>query len=91
MLYWKGERREASEMTTIRSLPPFDSKVQALEEYCKINKHFFQANNIEKEVRIAECRGCTNFDQFGEKQLVILLKTRFNPKSSELVQRFKFD
>lgn len=35
-------------MATIGSLPPFDSKQQAWEEYCEIVEHFFTANDIEE-------------------------------------------
>lgn len=42
----KGEKTHAGEMATIGSLPPFDSKVQAWEEYCEIMEHFFTANDI---------------------------------------------
>lgn len=38
-------------MATIGSLPPFDAKVRAWEEYCEIMEHFFTANDIMTEIK----------------------------------------
>ncbi len=94
-------------MATIGFLPPFDSKVQAWEEYCEIVEHFFTANDIDegdkKKSIMLSVVGAQTYSLMrnllspakpGEKtfeQLVTLLKNHFNPKPSEIVQRFKFD
>lgn len=96
-----------SEMATIGTLPTFDHNVQAWEEYCEIMEHFFIANNIDGEDKkksillsvvgaqtYSLIRNLLNPTKPGEKtfaQLVTLLKNHFNPKPSEIVQRFKFD
>lgn len=94
-------------MATIGSLPPFDAKVQAWEEYCEIMEHFFTANDItegdKKKSILLSVVGAQTYslmrnllspEKPGDKtfaQLVTLLKNHFNPKPSEIVQRFKFD
>lgn len=93
-------------MTTIGTLSPFDSKVQSWEEYCEIIEHFFTANYIEDDKKksiLLSVVGAQTYSLMrnllspikpGDRtfaQLVTLLKNHFNPKPSEIVQRFKFD
>ena len=94
-------------MAAIGTLAPFDSKVQDWEEYCEIIGHFFIANDIDDEDKMKSTllsvvgaptyslmRNLLSPTKPGEKtyaELVTLLKTHFNPKPSEIVQRFKFD
>ncbi|XP_055725310.1 uncharacterized protein LOC129815465 [Salvelinus fontinalis] len=94
-------------LATIGSLTPFDPKNQEWEEYCEIMEHFFAANEItdaakQKSILISVVgaqtyslmRNLLSPDKPGEKSfidLVELLKNHFNPKPSEIVQRFKFD
>ncbi|XP_051233810.1 uncharacterized protein LOC127350824 [Dicentrarchus labrax] len=94
-------------MATIGTLPPFDRNMQTWEEYCEIMEHFFIANDVDdedkKKSRLLSVVGAQTYSLMrnllspakpGEKtfaQLEALLKKHFNPKPSEIVQRFKFD
>lgn len=67
------------------------------EEYCEVLHHFFEANEItdasrQKAVLLSSVGNQTA--RPGDKtfdELVRLLKDHFNPKPSEIVQRFKFN
>ncbi|XP_071061030.1 uncharacterized protein [Pseudochaenichthys georgianus] len=86
---------------------PFDSQSQTWEEYCDVLQYFFEANEIEdagrqKSILLSSVGSQTyslmrnlisparpvdkTFDE-----LVQLLKDHFNPKPSEIVQRYKFN
>lgn len=91
----------------VGTIPPFDCQSQSWEEYCEILQHFFEANEITKAVRqkaiLLSSVGSQTYSllrnllspvkpgtkTFGE--LVELLKEHFNPKPSEILQRFKFN
>lgn len=89
------------------TLSTFDSKEQTWEEYCEILEQFFEANGIddrEKQRAILISvvgpatykliRNLVSPDKPSSKtydQLVTLMKNHFNPKPSEIVQRYKFD
>ncbi len=94
-------------MATIGTVAAFDEKTQSWEEYCEILDNFFEANDIdnaEKQRAIllsvvgskiySLIQNLLSPDKPKSKsyaQLVYLLKKHFNPKPSEIVQRFKFD
>ena len=85
---------------------PFDSQTQSWEEYCEVLGYFFVANDIDnadkkKAILLSSVGGQTyslmrnlvSPDKPGDKsfdELVALLKEHYNPKPSEIVQRFKF-
>lgn len=89
------------------SVTPFDNKSQSWEEYCEILNHFFVANDVEepekKRAILLSCVGAQTYtlmrnllspERPGSKSyedLVSLLKNHFNPKPSEIVQRWKFN
>ncbi|XP_056089857.1 uncharacterized protein LOC130069774 [Rhinichthys klamathensis goyatoka] len=91
----------------VGTVTPFDSQSQSWEEYCEILQHFFEANEITEAVKqkaiLLSTVGSQTYSllrnllipvkpgtkTFGE--LVELLKEHFNPKPSEIVQRFKFN
>lgn len=91
----------------VGSVTPFDSKSQSWEEYCEVLNHFFVANDVEstekKRAILLSCVGAQTYtlmrnllspDKPGAKsfeELVSLLKNHFNPKPSEIVQRWKFN
>ncbi|CAL1608164.1 unnamed protein product [Knipowitschia caucasica] len=84
----------------------FDSQAQTWEEYCQVLGHFFEANNItdagRKRAILLSSVGSKTYslmrnllspDKPGDKsftELTNLLQSHFNPKPSEIVQRFKF-
>lgn len=91
----------------VGSTAPFDSSTQSWEEYCEVLHHFFEANGIDdagrrKAILLSSVGSQTyslmrnlvspampgdkNFDE-----LVKILKDHFNPKPSEIVQRYKFN
>ncbi len=92
---------------TVGSVAPFDSSVQTLEEYCEILDHFFMANNVtsaeKKRAVLLSCVGAQTYTlmrnllspdcprERSYEDLVSLLKAHFNPKPSEIVQRWKFN
>ncbi|XP_052405263.1 uncharacterized protein LOC127951422 [Carassius gibelio] len=92
---------------TIGSLAAFDAKVQTWEEYSEIVEQFFVANGIEDEGKqrailisvvgpqtYSVMRNLLSPTKPSEKTyqpLITMLKNHFNPKPSEIVQRFKFD
>uniref|UniRef100_A0AAV2LW61 Retrotransposon gag domain-containing protein n=1 Tax=Knipowitschia caucasica TaxID=637954 RepID=A0AAV2LW61_KNICA len=94
-------------MATIGTLAAFDAKNQSWEEYCKIMEQFFEANEIDdgdkQRAILLSVVGASTYslmrnllspEKPKEKtyhQLVVLLKNHFDPKPSEIVQRYKFD
>ncbi len=92
---------------TIGTPAAFDSKNQTWEEYCEIMEQFFAANEIEDADRqraiLISVVGASTYSLMRnllrpEKpkdktypELVSLLKNHFDPKPSEIVQRYKFD
>lgn len=93
--------------TMIGTLSAFDVKEQTWEEYCEILEQFFEANRIDdgekqRAVLISVVgpatykliRNLVSPDKPSSKtysQLKTLMKEHFNPKPSEIVQRYKFD
>lgn len=91
----------------VGSTAPFDSQTQTWEEYCEVLHHFFEANEIDdagrqKAILLSSVgsqtyslmRNLVSPAKPGDKsfdELVKLLKDHFNPKPSEIVQRFKFN
>ncbi|XP_043985912.1 uncharacterized protein LOC122838928 [Gambusia affinis] len=91
----------------IGTLSAFDAKEQTWEEYCEILEQFFEANGIDdgdkqRAVLISVVgpatyklmRNLVSPDKPSSKtysQLVTRMKEHFNPKPSEIVQRYKFD
>lgn len=91
----------------VGTIAPFDSQSQSWEEYCEILQHFFDANEITQAAKqkaiLLSSVGSQTYSLLrnllspvkpGEKtfqELVELLKEHFNPKPSEIVQRFKFN
>ncbi|XP_063049093.1 uncharacterized protein K02A2.6-like [Engraulis encrasicolus] len=92
---------------TVGNLSAFDSKEQTWEEYCEILDQFFEANGIDdgdkqRAVLISVVgpatykliRNLVSPDKPSTKtydQIVTLMKDHFDPKPSEIVQRYKFD
>ncbi|XP_041823137.1 uncharacterized protein K02A2.6-like [Melanotaenia boesemani] len=92
---------------TVGNLSAFDSKEQTWEEYCEILDQFFEANDIDdggkqRAVLISVVgpatykliRNLVSPDKPSTKtysQIVAIMKDHFNPKPSEIVQRYKFD
>lgn len=86
------------------ALAPFDGNSQTWEEYCEVLDHFFVANDI-KEAEwkrpvllssvgaqtYALMRNLLSPNKPGDEDLVKLLKDHFEPKTSELMQRWKFN
>lgn len=93
--------------TMIGTLLAFDVKEQTWEEYCEILEQFFEANGIDDEEKQRAIlisvvgpatykliRNLVSPDKPSSKtfdQLKTLMKEHFNPKPSEIVQRYKFD
>ncbi|XP_061564077.1 uncharacterized protein K02A2.6-like [Cololabis saira] len=85
---------------------PFNSQTQSWEEYCEVLGYFFEANDIDdadkmKAILLSSVgsqtyslmRNLVSPEKPGDKtfdQLVALLKEHYNPKPSEIVQRFMF-
>ncbi|XP_061570028.1 uncharacterized protein K02A2.6-like [Cololabis saira] len=94
-------------MATIGTLAPFDPKIQTWDEYTEILEQFFEANEIEDEDRqkaiLISVVGASTYrlmrnllspDKPKDKsfqELVLLMKNHYDPKPSEIVQRYKFD
>ncbi|XP_023192425.1 uncharacterized protein K02A2.6-like [Xiphophorus maculatus] len=92
---------------TFGTLSAFDAKEQTWEEYCEILDQFFEANDIDDSAKQRAIlisvvgpatyklmRNLVSPDKPSSKtysQLVTRLKEHFNPKPSEIVQRYKFD
>ncbi|XP_038139940.1 uncharacterized protein K02A2.6-like [Cyprinodon tularosa] len=92
---------------TVGNLSAFDSKEQTWEEYCEILDQFFVANDIDdgdkqRAILISVVgpatykliRNLVSPDKPSTKtynQIVTIMKDHFNPKPSEIVQRYKFD
>lgn len=91
----------------IGTLSAFDVKEQTWEEYCEILEQFFEANGIDdgdkqRAILISVVgpatykliRNLVSPDKPSSKtysELKTLMKEHFNPKPSEIVQRYKFD
>ncbi|XP_041651122.1 uncharacterized protein K02A2.6-like [Cheilinus undulatus] len=94
-------------MATIGTLAAFDIKNQTWEEYCEILDQFYAANQIDDGDRqraiLISVVGASTYSLMRNllspekpkdksyQQLVLLLKNHFDPKPSEIVQRYKFD
>ncbi|XP_041863718.1 uncharacterized protein K02A2.6-like [Melanotaenia boesemani] len=94
-------------MATIGTLVAFDAKTQSWEEYCEIMEQFFEANGIDdgdkQRAILLSVVGAATYSLIRNllspekpkektyQQLVTLLKNHFDPKPSEIVQRYKFD
>ena len=94
-------------MATIGTLVAFDEKSQTWEDYCEILEQFFAANGIDDGDRqraiLISVVGPATYRLMKSlispekpkdktyQQLVLLLKNHFDPKPSEVVQRFKFE
>lgn len=94
-------------MAIIGTLAAFDAKTQTWEEYCEILDQYFEANDINNADRqraiLISVVGASTYslmrnllspEKPKEKtynQLVTLIKNHFDPKPSEIVQRYKFD
>ena len=92
---------------TVGNLSAFDSKEQTWEEYCEILDQFFEANDIDngdkqRAILISVVgpatykliRNLVSPNKPSTKtynQIVTIMKDHFNPKPSEIVQRYKFD
>ncbi|XP_039511288.1 uncharacterized protein K02A2.6-like [Pimephales promelas] len=91
----------------VGTLTAFDSQTQTWEEYVEVLGHFFVANEIEEEEKkraillssvgsrtYSLMRNLLSPNKPGEKSyedLTDLLQSHYNPKPSEIVQRFKFN
>ncbi|XP_060786568.1 LOW QUALITY PROTEIN: uncharacterized protein K02A2.6-like [Neoarius graeffei] len=91
----------------VGNLSAFDAKEQTWEEYCEILDQFFEANGIndgdkQRAILISVVgpatykliRNLVSPDKPSSKtydQIVTMMKAHFNPKPSEIVQRYKFD
>ncbi|XP_072304768.1 uncharacterized protein [Eucyclogobius newberryi] len=94
-------------MATIGTLAAFDAKNQSWEEYCEIMEQFFEANEIDngdkQRAILLSVVGASTYSLMRNllspekpkdktyQQLVLLMKNHFDPKPSEIVQRYKFD
>lgn len=92
---------------TVGSVSPFDANSQTWEEYCEILTQFFTANDIDaadkkRAILLSGVRAQTyslirnllSPEKPGDKSfedLVKLLQNHYNPKPSEIVERFKFN
>ncbi|KAK0139329.1 hypothetical protein N1851_024035 [Merluccius polli] len=91
----------------VGTLTAFDSQTQTWEEYVEVLGHFFVANGIADEGKkraillssvgsrtYSLMRNLLSPNKPGEKSyedLTALLQSHYNPKPSEIVQRFKFN
>lgn len=94
-------------MAMVGTLTAFDSQTQTWEEYVEVLGHFFVANGIGDEEKkraillssvgsrtYSLMRNLLSPNKPGEKSykdLTDLLQLHYNPKPSEIVQRFKFN
>uniref|UniRef100_A0A8C9XTX2 Retrotransposon gag domain-containing protein n=1 Tax=Sander lucioperca TaxID=283035 RepID=A0A8C9XTX2_SANLU len=94
-------------MATIGTLAVFDARNQTWEEYCEILEQFYEANQIDNGDRqraiLISVVGASTYSLMRNllsqekpkdktyQELVSLLKYHFDPKPSEIVQRYKFD
>lgn len=101
------EGEEEAKMSTVGTVGPFHSQTQSWEEYTEVLEFFFMANDIEdlekRRAVLLSCCGPATYSLLrslvspakpGEKSYAELVKTlrdHFNPKPSEIVQRFKFN
>lgn len=91
----------------VGTVSPFDGETQLWEEYSEMLEFFFQANEItdadKKKAVLLSGVGAATYSLLrsllcpmtpGEKtygELINVLKAHYNPKPSEIVQRFKFN
>ncbi|XP_030580469.1 uncharacterized protein K02A2.6-like [Archocentrus centrarchus] len=94
-------------MATIGTLAPYDPKSQTWDEYSEILEQFFAANGITNADRqkaiLISVVGASTYSLMRNllspakpkdktfQELVTLMKNHFEPKPSEIVQRYKFD
>lgn len=94
-------------VSMVGTLTAFDSQTQTWEEYCEVLEHFFDANMItdagRKRAILLSSVGSKTYslmrnllspDKPGDKSftdLTNLLQSHYNPRPSEIVQRFKFN
>ena len=102
-----NKKKEAKMSGLIGTVSAFDANEQTWEEYCEILEQFFEANGIndgdkQRAILISAVgpvtyklmRNLLSPQKPSSKtydELVRLMKEHFNPKPSEIVQRFKFD
>ncbi len=93
--------------TMVGMVSPFDGTSQLWDEYIEMLVYFFQANEIEgadkKKAVVLSGVGVSTYsllrsllcpEKPGDKtynELVSVLKSHYNPKPSEIVQRFKLN
>ena len=91
----------------VGAVAPFDSNSQTWEEYCEVLDHFYVANDIkeaeQKRAVLLSGVGAQTYtlmrnllspNKTGDRtyeELVKLLKDHFQPKTSEIMQRWKFN
>ncbi|XP_026006848.1 synaptotagmin-14 isoform X1 [Astatotilapia calliptera] len=94
-------------MATIGTLVAFDPKNQTWDEYTEILEQFFVANGIDDAEKqraiLISVVGAATYSLMRNllspakpkdktfQELVLLMKNHFDPKPSEIVQRYKFD
>ncbi|KAG7526603.1 putative protein K02A2.6-like [Solea senegalensis] len=94
-------------MATIGTLAAFDPKNQTWDEYTEILEQFFAANGIDEAAKqqaiLISVVGAATYSLMRNllspakpkdntfQELVLLMKNHFDPKPSEIVQRYKFD
>ncbi|XP_039887198.1 uncharacterized protein K02A2.6-like [Simochromis diagramma] len=94
-------------MATIGTLVAFDPKNQTWDEYTEILEQFFAANGIDDAEKqraiLISVVGAATYSLIRNllspakpkdktfQELVLLMKNHFDPKPSEIVQRYKFD
>ncbi|XP_043916150.1 LOW QUALITY PROTEIN: uncharacterized protein K02A2.6-like [Protopterus annectens] len=94
-------------VSMLGSLVAYDCQTQTWEEFCEVLEHFFEANQItdagRKRAILLSSVGSKTYslmrnllspDKPGDKsftELTSLLQSHYNPKPSEIVQRFKFN
>uniref|UniRef100_A0A1A8BW73 Zgc:165409 n=1 Tax=Nothobranchius kadleci TaxID=1051664 RepID=A0A1A8BW73_NOTKA len=94
-------------MATIGTLVAFDPKSQTWDEYTEILEQFFAANEIDdgekQRAILISVVGAATYSLMRNllspakpkdktfQELVLLMKNHFDPKPSEIVQRYKFD
>lgn len=94
-------------MATIGTLAAFDPKNQTWDEYTEILEQFFMANGIDQAEKqraiLISVVGAATYSLMRNllspakpkdktfQELVLLMKNHYDPKPSEIVQRYKFD
>uniref|UniRef100_A0A8C5MWZ0 CCHC-type domain-containing protein n=1 Tax=Leptobrachium leishanense TaxID=445787 RepID=A0A8C5MWZ0_9ANUR len=91
----------------VGTVSPFDCELQSWDEYIEVLDYFFQANEItdagKRKAVLLSGVGASTYSLLrsllcpmtpAEKtyqELVVVLKAHYNPKPSEIVQRYKFN